>query len=776
MGEYALGQPVPRSEDPRLLRGGGRYVDDMFLPNMAYGFVLRSPHAAARIKRLDVNAARQAPGVLSILTFENWKASGFGDLPVGSGQKLRDGSPMFSHPFPPLVDGRVRFVGDYIAFVVAESLAEATDAAELIEVDYEILPAIVDQMSALAPDAPRVWDECPDNIGYVKLFGNKDKTNAAMAKATTIVKQRFVINRVSANPMEPRGYLGDYNTANDHYTLYTTIQGAHPYRSRLASRILKKPESNVRVIVGDVGGSFGMKSGIYHEAVLVLLASKLTGRPVKWTASRTEAMISDGHGRDSVADVELGLDQDGMFVALRANTYGNMGAYITSQTPGPFFNNMGGFAGVYDIPAIHTDITAVLTNTNFTCPYRGAGRPEATYMIERIIDIAAAETGIDAAELRRRNMIPPSAMPYKTGLVFNYDSGEFEKNMQSTLELADYAGFEDRRVEATKRGKLRGIGISNSIEKAAGPGIEAAELRFDRSGTATILVGSVSNGQGHETVFKQIVCDRLGMRPEDIGYVSGDTDKVAFGHGTGGSRSAAHGGAAVNLAINKIVAKARRIAAHIMEAAEGDVDFDEGVFTVAGTDRRITIKEVAKAATDPKKVPAGEEPGLIALAVHTIEQPTYPNGCHVCEVEIDEETGTVEIVSYNVVDDVGLVMNPLLLKGQIYGGIVQGVGQILLEDMRYDPSSGQLLTATFMDYSMPRASNMCFMEVQTNEVLTKANPLGIKGAGEAGTVGALSAVANALVNALSPLGIRDVPMPASPERLWRTISAAKAKT
>ncbi len=774
MGEYALGQPVPRSEDPRLLRGGGRYVDDVTLPNMAYGFVLRSPHAAARIKRMDIGAARQAPGVLAVLTYEDWKSAGFGDLPVGSGQKLRDGAPMFSHPFPPLVKDRVRFVGDYIAFVVADSIARAMDAAELIEVDYEPLPAVVDQMSALEPGAPSVWDERPDNIGYVKLMGNKEKTEANMASAATVVKHRFVINRVSANPMEPRGYVGDYNCAQDHYTLHTTIQGAHPYRSRLASRILKKPESSVRVIVGDVGGSFGMKSGIYHEAALVLLGSKVTGRPVKWTATRTEALMTDGHGRDSVADVELGLDKDGKFVALRAFTYGNMGAYITSQTPGPFFNNMGGFAGVYLIPAIHVDITAVVTNTNFTCPYRGAGRPEATYMIERIIDIAAAEIGMDAVELRRRNMIPTSAIPYKTALVFNYDSGEFEKNMQAALEMGDYAGFETRRAEARSRGKLRGIGISNSIEKAASPGVEGAELRFDRSGTATILTGSVTNGQGHETVFKQIVCDRLGMKPQDIGYVSGDTDKVAFGHGTGGSRSAAHGGAAINLATTKIIEKARKIAAHVMEANVADINFNSGVFTVAGTDRAITIKEIAKAAVDPKKIPPGEEPGLIASAVHTIDQPTYPNGCHLCEVEVDEETGSVEIVNYNVVDDVGLVMNPMLLKGQIHGGVAQGIGQILLEDMRYDPGSGQIVTASFMDYAMPRASDVSSMEVQTNEVLTKANPLGVKGAGEAGTVGALSAVANAVVNALSPLGVRDLPMPATPERLWRAITEAKA--
>ena len=774
MGEYALGQPVPRSEDPRLLRGGGRYVDDVMLPNMAYGFVLRSPHAAAQITRVDISVARQSPGVLAVVTYEDWKASGFGDLPVGGGQKQRDGSPMFSHPFPPLVNDRVRFVGDYVAFVIADSFANAMDAAERIEVDYEPLPAVVDQMAALEPGAPLVWDECPGNLGYVKLLGDKEKTDAGMREASTVVRQRFVINRVSANAMEPRGYVGDYNSADDHYTLYTTIQGAHPYRSRLASRILKKPESNVRVVVGDVGGSFGMKSGIYHEAALVLLGSKLTERPVKWTATRSESLISDGHGRDSVADVELGLDKNGKFIALRAITYGNMGAYITSQTPGPFFNNMGGFAGVYDIPAIHVDITAVVTNTNFTCAYRGAGRPEASYMIERIIDVAAAEIGIGPVELRRRNIIPTSALPYKTALTFNYDSGEFEKNMQTALEMGGYAGFEKRRAEARKRGKLRGIGVSNSIERAASPGIEAAELRFDRSGTATILAGSISNGQGHETVFKQIVCDRLGMKPEDIGYVSGDTDKVAFGHGTGGSRSAAHGGGAVNLATTKVIDKARKIAAHIMEAAVADMDFNEGVFTVAGTDRRITIKEVAKAAVDPKNIPTGEEPGLIAYAIHTIEKPTFPNGCHVCELEIDEETGTVEILNYNVVDDVGVVMNPLLLNGQIHGGVVQGLGQILMEDVRYDRNSGQLISASFMDYAMPRASDVSFIEVKTNEVVTKANPLGVKGAGEAGTVGALSAVANALVNALSPLGIRNLPMPATPQRLWRAIQEAHA--
>jgi carbon-monoxide dehydrogenase large subunit len=774
MGEYALGQPVPRSEDPRLLRGGGRYVDDVKLPNMAYGYVLRSPHAAARIKSIDTRGAKQMPGVLAVLTYEDWKASGFGELPTGGGQKQRDGSPMFVHPFPPLVNGRVRYVGDYVAFVVADSIAEAMDASEQIEVDYEPLPAVVDQMSALEKGAPLVWDECPGNIGYVKVMGSKEKTDAAMAKAATVVKQRLVINRVSANAMEPRGYVGDYNRSDDHYTLYTTIQGAHPYRSKLATRILKKPESKVRVVVGDVGGSFGMKSGIYHEAALVLLASKLTGRPVKWTATRTESMMSDGHGRDSVADVELGLDKDGKFLALRAVTYGNMGAYITSQTPGPFFNNMGGFAGVYDIPAMHVDVTAVLTNTNFTCPYRGAGRPEAAFMVERIIDVAAAETGISPVELRRRNIIPASAMPYKTALVFTYDSGEFEKGMDMALSMSDHAGFEARRKEAKKRGKLRGIGVANSIEKAASPGIEAAELRFDRSGTATILAGSVTNGQGHETVFKQIVCDRLGMKPEEIGYVSGDTDKVSFGHGTGGSRSAAHGGAAVSLATTKIVEKARKIAAHVMEAAVADVEFKEGVFTVAGTDRRLTIKEVAKAAADPKSIPPGEEPGLTAQAVHTIKAPTYPNGTHVCEVEIDEETGTVEIVNYNVVDDVGLVMNPLLLKGQIQGGVVQGAGQILLENVHFDRDSGQLITASFMDYAMPRASDLSFIEVKSNPVETKANPLGIKGAGEAGNVGALPAVANALVNALSPLGIRDVPMPATPERLWRAIKEARA--
>ena len=774
MGEYALGQSVPRSEDPRLLRGGGRYIDDMKLRNMVYGQVLRSPHANAKILKLDVEQAKKAPGVLLVLLHDDWANSGMGGVPTNTAQKRRDGSPMYSAPIPVLCKDQVRRVGDYVAFIVAETQAQAIDAAELIEVDYDPLPSVTDTVGAAEPGAPLVYEDCPDNICFVREVGDKEKTDAAFANAAHVSEHRFVINRVSANSMETRGCIADYNKSDDHYTLYTTLQGAHPYRSKLANRVLKVPESHVRVVAGDVGGSFGMKSQIYNENILVLLASKMLGQPVKWISTRTEALMSDGHGRDHIVDMALAVDKDGMFLGLRGKTIINMGAYISESTPNPGFNNLGSAAGVYLLAAAHVDVTGVFTNSNWTCPYRGAGRPEAAFMIERIIDVAAHDLDIDPAELRRRNTIPPEAMPYKTALTFTYDCGEFEKNLDMALEQSDYKNFEQRRAEAKTRGKLRGIGIANAIESAAGPGIEAAEVRFDRSGTATILVGSCTQGQGHETVFKQIVCDQLGLQPEEVGYVWGDTDKVAFGHGTGGSRTGPHGGAAVNMATGKIIEKARLIAAHMMEASPDDLEFKEGTFTIAGTDKKMTIKEIAKAASAPANMPEGVEPSLIANAIYTAKQRNYPNGCHICELEIDEETGEVDVLNYNVVDDVGTVMNPMLLRGQIQGGVAQGMGQVLMEDVTYDPQSGQLIAASFIDYCMPRAQDFSYIWVETNPVPTKVNPLGIKGAGEAGNVGALPCVNNAVVNALKPLGVRHVDMPTTPQRLWRTIQAAKA--
>ena len=771
MGEFALGQSVSRFEDPRLLRGGGRYVDDMALPRMAFGYVLRSPHAHARIRSTDTTAAKVAPGVLAVLTGADWETSRWGDLPSASGNKRRDGAPAYRPRYPALVRDRVRWVGDYVAFVVAESAHQAADAAELIAVDYEPLPAIVTTADAVKPDAPRVWDDCPDNISFVYLEGDKAATDAAFARAAHVIRHNFVVNRVTAATMEPRGCIGEYNTAADHYTIFTTLQRTHAYRSELARRILKVPESKVRVVCGDIGGSFGMKSAIYNEVALVLLASKLTGRPVKWTGTRTEAFLGDAQARDNITDAELALDADGHFLGLRVQTIAAVGAYPQAGS-NAFVANLGTLAGVYRTPAVYADVTAVYTNTNPMRAYRGNGRPEAAYVVERMVDLAADELGIDPVELRRRNMIAPEAMPFKSGLTFTYDCGEFEKNLDMALDLADFAGFEERRTEARQRGKLRGFGISNTIERAAAGGFEAAEIRFDRTGTVTLLSGSITQGQGHETVYKQLLCDRLGIHPEQVHYVQGDTDKVAIGEGTGGSRSAALGGSAVHLATEKIVTKAKVIAASVLGADAAEVEFDDGLFSVPRSNRRLTIGEIATESLNPQNLPDGMDLGLIASATFSCKEQNFPNGCHVCELEIDEETGEVAILRYSVVDDVGTVMNPLLLEGQICGGIAQGVGQVLMEDIRFDQASGQLLTGSFMDYAMPRAGDLSAIHCDSNPVPTKTNPLGVKGAGEAGNVGALPAVANALVDALSPLGIRHIEMPATSERLWRVIKAS----
>ncbi|HXF53065.1 MAG TPA: xanthine dehydrogenase family protein molybdopterin-binding subunit [Hyphomicrobiaceae bacterium] len=771
MGDFGLGQPVPRTEDPRLLRGGGRYVDDIILPRMAYGYVLRSLYAHARIKSIDTTAAKAAPGVLAVLTGEDWRAAGLGDLPVGKAEMRRGSEPMYRPPYPPLVQDRVRWVGDYVAFVIAETLNQAIDAAELIEVDYEPLPAVVSTADAAKPGAPLVWDDCPNNICYIHQVGDKAATERAIASADHVVRQRFVINRVTAVTMEPRGCVGNYDAARDRYTIHTGLQRAFQYRREI-STVLKVPESKVHVIAGDIGGSFGMKTAVYNEAALVLFGSKVTGRPVKWISTRSEAFLSDAQGRDNVTDAELALDRNGKFLAFKVKTTLPVGAYLQAGGESSGVANIGTLAGVYTIPTMSVEVTTVFTNTNPMRPYRGNGRPEAAYVIERMVDLAADELNIDPAEIRRRNMIPPEAMPYKTALVFTYDCGEFEKALDVALKMADYAGFEARRKEAKARGKLRGIGLSFTIERAAGPGLEGAEIRFDRSGTVTVLCGSVSHGQGHETTFKQLVCDRLGVDPKDVHYISGDTDAVFFGEGTGGSRSATMAGAALNGAAAKIVDKAKRIAAHMLEV--DDIEFEAGVFRSRKTNRSLTIGEVARAAMNPKNVPAGMEPGLVASMIYRNEATNFPNGCHVCEVEIDEETGEVEMVGYTVVDDVGTVLNPLLLKGQIYGGVAQGVGQILMEDIRFDPETGQLLTGSFMDYAMPRAAHFSHIEVKSCPVPTKTNPLGVKGAGEAGSVGAMPAMANALVDALSVYGVRHIDMPATPERIWRTIAAAKA--
>ncbi len=767
MGEFAIGQGVSRFEDPRLIRGGGRYVDDIKLPGMAHGVVLRSPHAHARIKSIDVGAARTAPGVLAVLTAADVKAAGYGDLPVHGGLKRRDGSPMYKPRYPILAEDRVRWVGDYVSFIVAETAAQALDAAELIAVDYEELPSVTSTADAPTPGAPRVWDDCPDNICFVELIGDKAAVDAAFARADHVVKHRFLINRVTAATMEPRGAVGDYNATDGRYTVYTPMQRPHPTRTDLA-KVLKVPESKVRIVTGDTGGSFGMKSPIFNETPLVLLASRLAGRPVKWISTRTEAFLSDAQARDNVTEAELALDKDGTFLALRVRTIAAIGAYLQQAMPA-FMMNAGTLAGVYRTPAIHVDITGVFSNTNPMRPYRGNGRPEAAFVIERMVELAAAETGIDPAELRRRNYVPPSAMPFKTGLTFTYDSGEFEKNMDLALELADRKGFKARKADARKRGKLLGFGLSNTIERAGAPSTEGAEVRFDRSGSVILFSGSNSQGQGHETVFKQLVCDRLGLDPKDAQYVQGDTDEVFYGEGTGGSRSATLAGSAFHMATEKIVTKALAIAAHMLKVDRADLKFDEGVISTSKTNRTLTVKEIAAASFDRSNLPEDLEPGLFATAVYQAPVNNYPNGCHICELEIDRETGGVEITRYTVVDDFGTVLNPLLLHGQVHGGIAQGAGQALMEDIHFD-SAGQLVTASFMDYAMPRAHDLCNMHVESNPVPTKTNPLGVKGAGEAGCVGALPAVVNALVDALSEFGVKHIEMPATPERVWRAMS------
>jgi carbon-monoxide dehydrogenase large subunit len=771
MGEFAIGQAVPRFEDPRLLRGGGQYVDDIVLPGMAYGHVLRSPHAHARIKSIDTKAAEAAPGVLCVLTGKDWIESGWGDLPVPGTHKQRDGSKNYQPPYPALVKDTVRFVGDYVAFVVAETKNQAMDASELIEVDYEILTAIVATPEADKPGAPLVWPDCKNNICFTAIHGDKAKTEEAFKKAAHVVKEHLVINRVTTASMEPRGSVGDYNRITDHYTLYTTLQRAHPYRAELAKLILKVPEHKVRVIAPDIGGSFGMKSAIYNEVPLVLLASKKIGRPVKWMSTRSEAFLSDAQARDNVTDAELALDKDGRFLAFRVNSWVNAGAYLQSGFQA-YTGNLGSLAGVYTTPAMYVESTAVFTHTQPMRPYRGNGRPEAAYVIERMVDVAAKALDMEPADIRRKNYIAPEQMPFKTSLTFTYDSGEFEKGMDLAIKLADVAGYSKRKAESKKRGKLRGIGMSNTIERAAAPSFEGAEIRFDRGGTVSIFSGSINQGQGHHTTFAQIVADKLGVHPDDIEYIQGDTDKVFFGEGTGGSRSATMSGSAFHMASEKVIEKAKKIAAHNLKVDVNDVKFEEGIFSSAKTNQTLTIKDVAENALNPAKLPKDMEAGLHAQAIYKADVENFPNGVHFCEVEIDPETGKSEIVKYSVVDDVGTVINPLLLKGQIVGGVAMGVGQILKEDINFD-ADGQLITGSFMDYAMPRAHDMCSVEVKANPVPTKTNPIGAKGAGEAGCVGAMPAVANALVDALSSYGIQHIEMPATAERVWKIIQNGK---
>ena len=777
--KFAIGQSVRRVEDPRLLRGFGRYSDDVSLPHQAYAVVVRSPHAHAVIRSIDTSAARQASGVLAVLTGADLAADGLGNLPTDKTRKRRDGSAAFATPRPALVRDRARHVGDPVALVVAATTEQAVDAAELVAVDYEPLPAVAATADAARPGAPPVWAEAPDNVAFVWEAGNKDAVARAFASAAHVTHLDFVVSRVAAAPLEPRGAVGEWDRRTGRYTLHTGIQAPHGLRTLLADQVFRVPQSHLRVVTGEVGGSFGMKSGVYPEPVLVLWAAKRLGRPVKWTSDRREGFVTDEHGRDNVSTAELALDANGKFLALRVAITLNVGAYLTPRSAGPGTNNVGGVAGVYTTPAIHLQTTGVFSNTTPTGPYRGAGRPEATYAIERVIDVAALELKIDPVELRRRNLIPTTAMPFKTGLVFTYDCGDFGRGMDMALDLADRPGFEKRRAEARQRGKLRGLGIANPVEVAGGPytamNPDTAELRVNADGSVSLFTGSTSMGQGNETAFVQIVSDRLGVPPERIQVFWGDSDALGAGRGNGGSGALTVGGSAVTRATEKIIERGRRIAARLLEAAPEDVIHRDGKFTVTGTDRGVTFANVARAAYVPRQLPPGMEPGFSEEAAFTPPAVTFPNGSQICEVEIDEETGVVRIVRHSVVDDVGRMVNPMLVKGQIHGGVVQGLGQGLFEELTYDPSTAQLLAGSFMDYVMPRADDVPGFDVDSHEVPTQVNPLGAKGVGEAGTVGALPALLNAVNDALAPLGVRHLDMPVTSERVWRAIRDARAR-
>jgi len=780
MREYGIGQSVPRVEDQRLLTGQGNYTDDRKVPGAATMAVLRSPHAAARVTAMDTSAAQSMPGVIAVLTAEDLKADGIGGLSVTVKRQQRDGSPMVEPPYPLLADGEVHLVGQAVAAVIAETSAQAVDATEAISVDYDIQDVITETGRAREPGRAQVWDNVADNESFVFSLGDKDATSAAIASAAHVTELDFTISRVATNTMEVRAAIGFYDPLEERYTLYAGVQSPHRMRSDLAKNVFGIPEGKLRVISPDMGGGFGMRGSTFAEHGLVLWAAKRTGRPVRFTATRSEALASDYHARDNVSKTTLALDENGKFLAFRISTDAAMGGFLSNAGPHSPTNNLGGLSGVYTTPHVHAEARGVYTHTSPTATYRGAGRPEASYAIERTIDLAAHELGIDPVELRRRNMIPPSALPYDTGFVFTYDSGEFEACLDRAIAAADRDGFEARRAEAAERGKLRGMGVASVIEIAGGPlpipNEESASVRFDTDGGVSVLMGTHSHGQGHETAFAQIASEKLGVPFDSIRVQYGDTDLVHHGKGTFGSRSISVGGAALLRASEKIIDRARKIAAHLLEAADEDITFEDGVFTVQGTDREITLIDVARASYQAAKMPRELEIGLSESAIILPPGPTYPNGCHVAEVEIDPETGTTELIRYTVVDDVGVALNPMMVKGQVHGGVVQGAGQALLEEIVYDPDSGQLLTGSFMDYAMPRADNFPSFDVIEHNVPSKNNPMGLKGAGEAGTVGALPSVMNAVCDALRPLGITHIDMPATPERVWQAIQNATQTT
>jgi len=775
----AIGQRVRREEDFRLLTGRGRYVDDVpaIGPHgepAARGYVLRSPHAHARIVSIDAKQAKTAPGVLAVLTGADLQRRGLGTLRPLVPRRKKSGGPAFVCSQPLLAQDHVRYVGDPVAFVVAETLNQAKDAAELIDIDYEPLPAAITAEAAAAPGAPAVWPDNPGNEAFTFEAGDRAAVEAALARAPRVIRMHIPVNRVTANSMEPRGCLAYYDAAEERYTIRCTVQSVHQIRAALAGQIFRVPHHQIRVLCDNMGGGFGMKGGCYPEYGLSLWASEVVGRSVRSTSERSEGLLSDEQARGTTVEAELGLDDNGKFLALRTRWISSIGAYYSSDRPTiPLTIGMGCLVNTYTFPAVYAECTAVLTNTMTTAPYRGGSRPEPIYFTETIIEKAARELGMDPAELRRRNTIPASAMPYTTPLRQTYDSGDFAKNLDDALHLAAYDRIEERRAEARRRGKLRGIGVATTVAATGGRDYEHAEIRFDPAGGVVLITGSMDHGQGHGTTFKQVLSEKLGIDADKIRYRYGDSDLVTMGIGTFGSRSAQLAGSAIVTAADRLVDKGRKIAAHVMEAAASDIVFEAGRFTIAGTDRSVAIEEVARQAFQSAQLPEDIETGFTERAnFGPADAATFPSGAHVAEVEIDIETGEVRLARYCAVDDVGTMLNPLLCEGQIHGGIVQGVGQALLENLVYDPESGQLLTGSFQDYGMPRADDFCPFELEENSSPTDKNPLGLKGVGEAGTIGSIPAVMNAVNNALTAVGAPPVDLPATPEKVWRALHAA----
>jgi len=788
MSASLIGARVQRKEDYRFLTGAGQYTDDVTLPNQTYAAFVRSPHAHAAIKSIKSDKAKKAPGVLAVYTGEDAAAAKLGGLPCGWLITDVNGQPMKEPPHPVLAQGKVRYVGDHVAVVIAETQEQARDAAELVEVNYDVLPAVVDAAKATQKGAPVLHDIAPDNTCYVWALGDKAAVDAAFAKAAHVTKLEFINNRLIPNAIEPRAANGSYSRAEDSYTLYVANQNPHVERLLMTAFVMGLPEHKVRVVAPDVGGGFGSKIYLYAEDVVVTWASRQLGRPVKWTADRSESFVSDAHGRDHHTVAEMAMDKDGKFIGMRVNTTANVGAYLStfaSCVPTILYATL--LAGQYTTPLIYCQVTAVFTNTAPVDAYRGAGRPEATYVVERLVETAAREMKLDPAEIRRRNFI--KTFPYQTPVALQYDTGNYEATLDAAMKMADVAGFAKRKEESAKRGKLRGLGYAAYIEACgiapsavagslgARAGLfEAGEIRVHPTGSVTVFTGSHSHGQGHETTFAQVVADRLGMPVENVDIVHGDTSKILFGMGTYGSRSIAVGGTAIMKALDKIIDKGKKIAAHLMEASEGDVEYDRGMFKVAGTDKQKAFGEIAFAAYVPHNFPHDKlEPGLNENAFYDPSNFTFPAGSYVCEVEIDADTGQTTIASFTAVDDFGKIINPMIVEGQVHGGLTQGIGQALTEGCRYDPDSGQLVTGSFTDYCIPRADDVPSYQLDTRETPCTHNPLGVKGCGEAGAIGAPAAVMNAITDALWSMGVKDLPMPATAQTVWKAIQNASKK-